>query len=91
MHDTAVIQAVCDEVEQIAYEQGAISVLRVALEVTDSSHFSPEHMQETFEIFRGSSPLLRDTKLEFRYTDAVLDKELILRDVELELPDQEQD
>jgi len=91
MHDTALIQALCDEVEQMAYERGAKSVLRVALEVPDSAHFSAEHMQETFELFRVASPLLRDTRLEFRHSNAVLDREMILRDVELELPDQDQD
>jgi len=91
MHDTAVIQALCDKVEQMAYERGAKSVLRIALEVPDSTHFTPEHMQETFDLFRGSSPLLRETKLEFRYTETVPDREMILRDVELELPDQDQD
>jgi len=91
MHDTAVIQALCNEVEKVAIEHGAKSVLTVALEVPDSEHFRAEHMQETFEFFRGASPLLRNTNLEFRYSNQLSDDEIILRDIELDLPDEEQE
>ena len=89
MHDTSVIQALCNEIEKLAIENRATSVLTVALEVPDSEHFRAEHMRETFEFFRNASPILRDANLEFRYSDKLKDDEIILRDVELDLLDQE--
>jgi Zn finger protein HypA/HybF involved in hydrogenase expression len=89
MHDTAVIQALCNQVEKVAIENGARSVLTVALEVPNSEHFKTEHMQETFDFFRNASPLLKNTNLEFRYSNALSDDEVILRDIELDLPDEE--
>jgi Zn finger protein HypA/HybF involved in hydrogenase expression len=89
MHDTAVIQALCNQVEKVAIENGARSVLTVALEVPNSEHFKTEHMQETFDFFRSASPLLKNTNLEFRYSNALSDDEVILRDIELDLPDEE--
>ena len=89
MHDTAAIQALCKEVEQIAIEHNARSVLTVALEVPNSDHFRAEHMQETFSFFRGASRFLENTNLEFRYSDDLSDDEMILRDVQLDIPDQE--
>ena len=89
MHDTAAVQALCNQIEQVAIENGARSVLTVALEVPNSEHFRAEHMKETFEFFRNASPLLRNTKLQFRYSDHIGDDEMILRDIELDLPDEE--
>jgi Zn finger protein HypA/HybF involved in hydrogenase expression len=89
LHDTAVVQALCNQVEKIAIENGAKSVVTVALEVPNSEHFRSHHMQETFEFFRGASPLLRNTNLEFRYSAELQEDEMILRDIELDLPDEE--
>jgi hypothetical protein len=49
-------------------------------------HFTAQHMQETFELFRQASPLLHETKLELRQSSQCLPDEVLLRDVELELP-----
>jgi hydrogenase nickel incorporation protein HypA/HybF len=86
MHDSSVIQAICCKVEQIAQENGARKVTRIVLEVGDLSHFTEDHMQDTFRIFREGHPVLREAKLEIRSSGSVDD--VYLRDVELELPDE---
>lgn len=88
MHELTVIQAVCKEVEAIAEEHKAKEVLRVVLEVSDSSHMISDHLEETFLIFREASPLLRNTRIEFRQSGDPTAEEIVLRDVELEIDDE---
>lgn len=85
MHDSFLIHALCRQVEEIAHKERATRVLRIVIEVGDLSHFTAEHMQDTFEIFRLASPLLRTAELEFRGSSSGGD--VVLRDVEMEIPD----
>lgn len=85
MHELSVIQAVCKEVEAIAEEHKAKEVLRVVLEVSDLSHMSSDHLEETFLVFREASPLLRNARIEFRQSSDPKSEEILLRDVELEI------
>jgi Zn finger protein HypA/HybF involved in hydrogenase expression len=88
MHELSVIQAVLKEVEVIAEDHKAKEVLRVVLEVSDLSHMSSDHLEETFLIFREASPLLRNATIEFRQNSDPKADEIILRDVELEIDDE---
>jgi Zn finger protein HypA/HybF involved in hydrogenase expression len=85
MHDTAIVQSLCNQVEQLAHKHGAHKVVRITLEVGEEFELSPDHMKETFLTFRGASPLLRETEIDFRKSPRLHDHEMILRDTELEI------
>jgi Zn finger protein HypA/HybF involved in hydrogenase expression len=85
MHELSMISALCRKVEEIALEHEASKVVRIVLETNDPEHMmEPEHLRDVFVIFRESSPLLKDTVIEFRKSDQIAPHEIILRDVELE-------
>lgn len=86
MHEFSVIQALCDQVEKIAQQNGAIKVLRIVVEVRDGSHFANDHLQELFGMLRTTSPLLAESKVEVRRSNAIEGEDVFLRDVELEVP-----
>lgn len=83
MHDYALLENLCLQLESLARSNGAQEIARILLEIGPSSHHTPEHMQDTFELLRGSSPLLQNAKIEFRISPELQAEELILRDVEL--------
>ena len=88
MHDISLIEPLCDRVEQIAHQNKASKVLRIVLEVGEDFDFSPDHFQETYLMLSGQTPLLRDAQLEFRKVSGIHGHEMVLRDVELEVPDE---
>jgi Zn finger protein HypA/HybF involved in hydrogenase expression len=90
MHDISVIEPLCKKLEQIASENKAQKVVRIVLEVGEDFDFTPEHFQETLLLLSNETPLLRDAKLEFRKVPGFHDHEMILRDVELEVPEQDE-
>lgn len=87
MHETSAVQALCRQVEEIARQHGAVSVQRILLEFGVSPHLTPEHVRESFEMFRTLSPLLKETRIEFRESPELAPEEVVLRDVEMEVPE----
>ncbi len=87
MHDLTLIGALCNQIEELAQRHNARKVIRIILEIGEDFAFAPEHFQETFLFFNAENPLLHETQLEFRKTPAFSGNEIILRDVELEVPE----
>lgn len=87
MHETSAVQALCRQVEEIARQHEALSVQRILLEFGASPHLTPEHVRESFEMFRTLSPLLKNTEIEFRESPDVAPDEIVLRDIEMEVPE----
>lgn len=87
MHETSAVQALCRQVEEIARQHGASSVRSILLEFGASPHLTPEHVRESFEMFRTLSPLLKETKIDFRESPDVAPDEVVLRDIEMEVPE----
>ena len=87
MHELSVIQALCRQVEEIAQRHNATKVARIVLELGEISHWTPEQLEETFLLFRSVHPLLAETELKFRKSPAIRDETILLRDVEMEVPD----
>lgn len=87
MHETSAVQALCRQVETIAAQHGAVRVHRILLEFGVSPHLTPEHIRESFEMFRTLSPLLQDALIEFRESADLAPEEVVLRDIEMEVPE----
>lgn len=85
MHEFSVIQALIDQVEEIAREKGASKVVRIAIEVRDGSHFASDHLQDLFAMLRTTSPLLSDTVVDVRRSGSIPGEDVFLRDIELEM------
>ena len=90
MHDISIIEPLCKNLDKIARENNAQKVVRIVLEVGEDFDFTPEHFQETFLMLSSETPLLRDAQLEFRKVPGLHDHEMILRDVEMEIPEQDE-
>jgi Zn finger protein HypA/HybF involved in hydrogenase expression len=88
MHELMIIQDVFRKVENIAREHRARKVIRFVLEVNGLSHHGPDQLKEAFKTFREISPLLKEAEIEFRES-ADSEEEVFLRDVELEVPEDE--
>ena len=86
MHELSIIEDLSRKVETLAKQHKASRVVRLVLEINVESHLASEHLQETFVTFRGASPLLQDTEIEFRKSEGIQGDEILLRDVELEVP-----
>lgn len=85
MHEFSVIQALIDQVEQIATDKGARKVVRVTIEVRDGSHFASDRLQDLFAMLRSTSPLLSETEVDVRRSESIQGEDVFLRDIELEL------
>ena len=49
MHERALMQDVMRKIEEVAREDGAARVTRIAVRLGALSHFTPEHFREHFE------------------------------------------
>ncbi len=89
MHEHALLRDVMRKIEEVAAEQGAARVSRVAVRLGALSHFTPEHFREHFV------DASRDTIAEGATVDAVVDREIdderatevVIESIEVELPD----
>ncbi len=89
MHDLSAIQNLCRRAEEIAQKHHAKRVSRMLLEVGERSHWTQEHLRETFLIVRTGHSLFRETELTFRKSSEIEDEAILLRDVEMEVSDSE--
>lgn len=83
MHEISIMQALFEQIENLADQYGSPRIRRIVVEVGEFSNLVPELFQEAFEAFRQVEPLLKQARLEIRKTNG---EELLLRDVELEVP-----
>lgn len=87
MHEFSMLQAMCRQLEELAYLHRATGIVRIVLQIGPSTHLTPEHLLESFQVFRESNPLLCKTVVEIRPVPTLPPEEIILRDVELEVPE----
>lgn len=91
MHEFSILKNLCDQVLRLASDHRAERVSRIVVEVGEQMHGTPEHWQETFSIFRETNPLLAETQLEFRVSPDLKGEEMLLRDVELDITEDNHD
>ena len=84
MHEISIMQALFEQVEGLAGQYDSRRVRHIVVEVGELSNLVAELFQEAFRAFRQVGPLLEEAHLEIRKTQG---EELLLRDVELEVPE----
>jgi Zn finger protein HypA/HybF involved in hydrogenase expression len=87
MHDLTLIAPLCNQIEEIAREHNAQKIVHVVLEVGEEFGHEINHFQETFLLFAGTNPMFHQTKIEFRKDPGIIGDHLIIRDVEMEVPE----
>jgi hydrogenase nickel incorporation protein HypA/HybF len=86
VHERALMQDVMRKIEEVAREDGAARVTRIAVRLGALSHFTPEHFREHFE------DASRGTMAEGAHVDATVDsdtyheraRDVVLESVEVE-------
>lgn len=66
MHELSIVQALCDQVKEVAISHGAQKVVRIVIEVGELSNVVPELLQTAFAVFREAEPLLENAEIESR-------------------------
>lgn len=91
MHEFSMLKDLCDQVLRLATNHRADRVIRIVVEMGDRMHGTPEHWMETFTIFRETHPLLSETQLEFRHSPELKGEQMLLRNVEMDIPENDSD
>ncbi len=66
------MQALFEQVEQVAAQHGARRVVRLVVEVGEFSNLVPQLFEQAFKAFRQVEPLLQDAHMEIRVLPLLL-------------------